>query len=112
MTESFADDMFPGTVTFRPPATGVDSHAVPIIGGETGGTVYPAYVEPYGRGGGREEGHHVPEGRSIWWVHTPTNPGASVDWLCLWGTRLLRVIAPSATQDGWDVWRTDCTEVI
>ena len=113
MPESFDPDMFAGVVFFLPPGLPAELHGDPVIGGETaGGTGYPAYCEPYGRGGGRNETHRQPEGASIWYVFTPSDPAAGVDWLCSWNGRLLRVTAPSATADGWALWRTTCEEVI
>lgn len=103
----FGPDLFTATVTFRAPIAGSD----PVLGGETGGTSLAACVEPETRTMGRDESHRVPEGRQRWLVHTRTNPGCGVDWLCLWGSRSLRVTAMPATVDGWNLWRTECVEV-
>jgi hypothetical protein len=129
MPESFDPDMFPGSCSFYSPALTAELHGDPVIGGETVPTVVFApkdpggslsavwagggcYVEPYGRGGGRSEAHWQPEVAAIWYVFTPTDPAAGADWLCSWNGRSLRVISPSAMADGWDIWRTECTEVI
>jgi hypothetical protein len=103
--------MFPGSATFAAPSLPTEVHGDPVIGGETGGTVLSCYAEPDTRGQGRDEGYHVPVVRQRWLVYTPTDPGAGIDWLCTWDGRHLRVTAPSAKQDGWNLWRTDCIEV-
>ena len=109
---TFHPALFPGTVTFAPPALPSELHGDPVILGASGSASYPAYVESSSRGGNRSEAHRQPEGAAAWSVFTPANPAAGVDWLCAWNGRLLRVIGPSATADGWNLWRTDCIEVI
>ena len=134
MTVSFNVAWFSSTVAFYAPGAGLspELHGDPVIGGETTPAVVFAPVNPgggqpwagggafvlSGKSGGRSENHRQPEGQRTRLVHTQTDPSAGlnppvgVDWLCTWNGRLLRVTAPTAFSDGWQLWQTECVEVI
>ena len=134
---TFSLSMFPATIIFYPPGTVVELHGDPVIGSEdravpppAGAIIFspqplpPSVAIPWGGGGAyvesesqgrgsRSEVHRQPEGSRTWLVHTPASPGAvGVDWLVVWGSRLLRVTAAPATTDGWALWQTPCSEVV
>jgi hypothetical protein len=110
--DDFDPEMFPDTVTVVPPDPGAEARgdAAPAYAGEP---TYsgPAYVEAQSLQAARQEGHAVPEGRQLWALFTPTDPGAVVDSRITFGSTVMYAIAPAQQAGQGALWRTWCVDV-
>jgi len=79
------------------------------------GTQYDAYVEAQPTLVVRDpgDGTGMPVGRKVYWVFTPTDPGAIVDSHIVWHARTLGALGRSQDLSGEGVlWLTECSEVL
>lgn len=103
--------MFPGLVTFYPMSLLSQNRGDPAFAQPTNGVTVPAKVQPWSEIGIRSESHLVAEASKHYGVFTFVQPNTAVDYLVTWNQRQFRVIGRSITEDGWNLWLTECLEV-